>query len=222
MTAPARLTPVAGRRKNQSGEETKQRIIDAALVTVGEEGLIGTSARAIARVGDFNQALVFYHFGSVEGLLLAALQRANERRMDRFRAPLEQVDDFPGLVKIAMELHATRSDPDLMALSAIVAGWPLGSEVGPEVRETLRPWDELLAGALDRALSGSPLGQVVPTGDIAHAISALFLGIEMLSRLDPDDTSTQSLFTALEAMAGLATPLLGVLGQQTDVPDSAL
>ena len=33
--------------------------------------MAGVSARAIARHGDLNQALVFYHFGSVDGLLQA-------------------------------------------------------------------------------------------------------------------------------------------------------
>ncbi|MCP3987556.1 MAG: TetR family transcriptional regulator [Actinomycetia bacterium] len=51
------------RKSSRSGLETRDRIIDAALDTVRVEGLVGTSVRAIARTGGFNQALVFYHFG---------------------------------------------------------------------------------------------------------------------------------------------------------------
>ncbi len=199
---------VAPRRKNQGGEETRQRILDAALKTVRDEGLIGTSARAIARTGDFNQALVFYHFGSVEELLLAALQRAHERRTERFKPRLEEVTDLAGLVEVAIDLHGRPDDPDLPALAAIVAGWSTTSELGPKVLETLKPWDEMVAGALTRALEGSPFAPLVPTGQLAHALSALFLGIEMFSRLDPDDTTTAELFASLGALATLAGPML--------------
>ena len=53
-------------------EDTKQRIIRATLQTLREQGAAGTSARAIAAAGGFNTSLLFYHFGSVEGALLAA------------------------------------------------------------------------------------------------------------------------------------------------------
>lgn len=213
---PARQTDVvAPRRKNQGGEETRQRILDAALQTVRDEGLMGTSARAIARTGDFNQALVFYHFGSVEELLLAALQRAHERRTERFQPRLEEVTDLAGLVDVAMDLHAEHDDPDMPALAAIVAGWSTSSELGPKVLETLKPWDEMVAGALTRALDGSPFAPLIPTGQAAHALSALFLGIEIFSRLDPDDTTTSELFASLSALATLAGPMLNTLPGET-------
>lgn len=208
---------VAARRKHQGGEDTRQRILDAALVTVRDEGLIGTSARAIARTGDFNQALVFYHFGSVEELLLAALERAHDRRTERFRPRLEAVNDLAGLVEVAVDLHGRPDDPDLPALAAIVAGWSTTSDLGPKVLATLKPWDEMVAGALTRALDGSPFAPLVPTGQLAHALSALFLGIEMFSRLDPDDTTTSELFASLGALATLAGPMLNSLpGDLTD------
>ena len=197
------------RRNSRTGLETRDRIIDAVLETVSNEGLVGTSARVIARTGGFNQALVFYHFGSVEELLLAALDRANERRMARFREQLEAVDDLEGLVQVAIELHrSAEEDRDHAALSAIIAGWSVKSEVGPQILEILRPWDAMVSAALRRSLADTPFAQVVPTDDLAHAISAMFLGIEMLSRLDPDDTRADSLLTSLSGAATLATPLL--------------
>ncbi len=196
------------RKSSRTGLETRDRIIDAALETVRVEGLVGTSARAIARTGDFNQALVFYHFGSIDDLLLAALERANDRRIDRFRDRLLAVDSLEGLVGIAADLHGNIDDPDHPALVAIVAGWSTSSEAGKRVLATLREWDELVESALQRSLAGTPFAQVVPTKDMAHAISALFLGIELMSRLDRDDERTESLFGALGAAAQLAGPIL--------------
>ena len=205
-------TDSAGRSpkaRNQSGEETRDRLLDAALAVVGESGLVGTTARAIARVADVNQALIFYHFGSIDELLLAALQRANDRRIERFRQPLEAVDSLDGLVAVAAELHGNRDDPDWPALSAIVAGWSTTSELGPRVLETLAPWDDLIEGALQRTFAGSPLGQVLPIPLVVRSIAALFLGIELYARLDPTDTSADELFQLLALMAKLAAPLLG-------------
>ncbi|TMD18757.1 MAG: helix-turn-helix transcriptional regulator, partial [Chloroflexi bacterium] len=52
---------------------TRERLVRAALTTLTQQGFSGTTARAIARTGKLNQALIFYHFGSVDRLLLAAL-----------------------------------------------------------------------------------------------------------------------------------------------------
>ena len=60
-----------GVRTRSGAEQTRARILDAALQALRDEGIAGISARNIARHGGFNQALIFYHFRSVEGLLVA-------------------------------------------------------------------------------------------------------------------------------------------------------
>src|SRR5438874_2502405 len=55
-----------------TADETKNRIVEAALAVLKRQGYAGASARSIAAEGRFNQALIFYHFGSVRNLLLAA------------------------------------------------------------------------------------------------------------------------------------------------------
>ena len=67
------------------GADTKDRIIQAALDTVREEGFADTTARAIARHGGFNQALIFYHFGGTDEALLAALDQSTEQRLTKYR-----------------------------------------------------------------------------------------------------------------------------------------
>ena len=66
-------------RRRSAG--TKLQIVEAALETLKTKGFAGASAREIARTGGFNQALIFYHFGSVRNVLLAALDLVSERRM---------------------------------------------------------------------------------------------------------------------------------------------
>jgi AcrR family transcriptional regulator len=202
------------RKSSRTGRVTRDRIIDAALRTVREEGLVRTSVRQIARTGGFNQALVFYHFGSVEELLLASLERADERRVEQFGERLRSVDSLAGLVRVGTELHASDNDGvcNHSALSAIVAGWSANSEHAPRILEILEPWDELVAGALRRSLADTPFGSLVPTDQLAHAISALFLGIELLNRLEGDSRRTDELLASLVGAAELAGPMLQALG----------
>ncbi len=208
---------MATRKTSRAGEETKNKILDAALETVRLEGLINTSARAIARVGDFNQALVFYHFGSVEELLLSALERANVRRMARFEERLKDVEDLAGLVRIASELHAGDDDPDASALAAIAGGWAANSDFGPRVIATLEPWNVLVADALRRIMADWPIGPFIPVDDFAYAMAALFLGIETMSRLEGNDDRATRLFAALEGLSRLSAPFVDQLGAQFTV-----
>ena len=68
-----------------AGDETRSRILDAAIETLRTEGFLGTTARGIARAGDFNQALLFYHYGSVDEVLIAAIHRMSEERLVLYR-----------------------------------------------------------------------------------------------------------------------------------------
>jgi AcrR family transcriptional regulator len=209
------------RRNSRNGQATRDRIIDAALETVRADGLVGASVRAIARTGDFNQALVFYHFGSVEELLLAALERANERRISWLADRLAKVDSLGGLVDVAIELHSDNCDADHMALSAIVAGWSSRDELGPRIMETLQPWDELIEGALERTLADTPLAGLAPITDLAHAVSALFLGMEIYGRLEGDER-INSLYASLADAAHAVGPFLAALAGATfQAPDPA-
>src|SRR5688572_30118934 len=84
---------------------TRERIMEAALETLREEGFAATTARAIARRGDFNQALIFYHFGSLPALLLEAFRSASEAQVAKYRAAAAEVSSLGDLVEIARTLH---------------------------------------------------------------------------------------------------------------------
>ena len=60
---------------------TRRRLVEAAVETLKEDGFVGASARAIAERAGSNQGLIFYHFGSVTNLLLAALDEVSAERL---------------------------------------------------------------------------------------------------------------------------------------------
>ena len=59
-------------------EDTRSRLIQAALLTVRQDGLAAASARTIAARAQVNQALIFYHFTTVTQLIEAASAAARK------------------------------------------------------------------------------------------------------------------------------------------------
>ena len=196
-------------RPRQSSAETRQRIIDATVETLNAEGMMGSTARAIARTGGFNQALIYYHFDSLEDLFFEVVNDVNERRLDHFGPRLEEVGTLTELIEVAIELQSGAPNPsDNSAVALVVAGWSPDSPLGPKVLANLRPWDEAIAAAVSRITAGSSLADLLPIEDLAHTISALFLGLQLMSRLDPDDPTNTRIYEALTQSAEVATRLM--------------
>jgi AcrR family transcriptional regulator len=199
-------------RTNASADETRRKIVEAALETLKVEGIAGTSARAIARTGGFNQALIFYHFGSVNDVLLAGVERMSADRLARYETKLEGVESLPDLVAVATELHREDSQSGrITILSQLLAAAASAPEIGPELRRKFDPWMNLVEDTVRRVLSGSPMESMVPVEDIAFAITGMFMGIELLANLDEDRLREESLFATIGMMAGLIDLFLGLM-----------
>jgi AcrR family transcriptional regulator len=187
---------------------TKARIVEAALETLKAKGFAGSSAREIARRGNFNQALVFYHFGSVQKLLLAALELVTDRRMRAYQPAFERASSVSELARLAREIYGEDLDNGYVTvLGEMVAGGVSDPELGREVVARLEPWIELVERKVRTLLAGSLLESMVPPRDLAFAIIALYLGFDMLSHLDGDRTRAESLLDLGVRVA----PLVGVL-----------
>jgi len=192
---------------------TRDRIVEATLRTIQESGFADTTARAIARTGGFNQALIFYHFGSLDALLHEAFAEASARQIEKYRAAAAEVSSLTDLVRIARRLHA--EDLESGAVTAITQLMAAAS--APEERAALLErfdgWIRLVQDALERAMAGSPLTAVAPVREAAYAICAIFLGIELMSRLDPERSEAEAVFDMMEGIARLiedvGVPLLG-------------
>lgn len=62
-----------------SGDETRERILEAAAPLFAAEGFAGASTRAIALAGGVNIATLAYHFGDKQGLYAALVDRTYGR-----------------------------------------------------------------------------------------------------------------------------------------------
>jgi AcrR family transcriptional regulator len=203
---------VPKRSPGKSGEqttETKDVIIRAALQAVRELGFAGATARAIARIGGFNQALIFYHFGSVDRVLLAALDATSTSRMERYRGSIEGSRSLDELIQVARRNYREDLESGHMTVVAeIVAGGVADPMLRTEIATRMHSWVDFVEVVLDRFLRDSPLSGFVRTRDIAFAIVAFYVGINILSRTGDDGNWVDGLFDAAEGVSPLLVPLL--------------
>ena len=196
-------------RAEESLGGTKAAIVQAALETLKDKGFAGTSAREIAKTGGFNQALIFYHFGSVQNALLAALDLVSERRMRAYRPTFERARTLTELAALARDIY--REDLHngyVTVLGEMVAGGVSDRELGHAVVARLEPWVEMVEAKVRTLVGGSPLASMIPPRDLAFAVIALYLGIDMLSHLDDDHERAESLLDLGMRAAPLAQALL--------------
>lgn len=192
----------------QSSEATRQRIMDAALETLREDGIAGTSARSIARRGDFSQAAIFYHFGSVEQLLVRACTAASNTQVESYRPRANAATDLSDLVAIGRTLHADEHQAGSMGvLTQLMAGSAGNPELSQTVTDNFERWIALVEVALDNALDDHPLRDVLPRRQVAVGISAMFLGMELMDRGGLDDADPDQIFDALDTVAELIESL---------------
>ena len=180
--------------------DTRQRLIDGALETIRRDGIAGTSARTIAATAGVNQALIFYHFGSVGTLLAEACRRATEERIDHYRDQLAGVASFDELLDLGRRLHAEERElGNVAVLAQMLAGAQRDESLAPAVAGALRLWIAEIERVLTRLLADSPFAGVIDLPGLATAISAAFVGIELYDGVDAAASGN-----ALEALRRLA------------------
>lgn len=185
---------------------TKQKIIQAAFDTLSNEGFAAATARAIARRGGFNQALIFYHFGTLNDLLLAALEVSGKARLDRYREAMSAGNTLDERVQTATRLY--REDLDsghITVLAEIIAGSLSEPSLGPKVIDLMKPWIEFAAGVIKESISGTVFEALIDPQTAAFAVVAMYLGVDLLTLLDKDDSRAEALFQSAGGLARLLT-----------------
>jgi AcrR family transcriptional regulator len=133
-----------------SGAVTRERLLSASAQLIVERGWSGVTTRAVAERAGVNQALVHYHFGSIDNLrresvvsrLMPAIGELVDELLDE--RPLTEsiprvmrlIDGFDlgteaGVLMAEALLQATRDPAMTEAMSGIMASW--GELLGPRL-----------------------------------------------------------------------------------------
>ncbi|HET6633774.1 MAG TPA: TetR/AcrR family transcriptional regulator [Streptomyces sp.] len=188
------------------GGDTRTKLLEGALRCLTEQGIAGSSARAIASTAGVNQALVFYHFGSVDELLSAACRHGAEQRVARYRERFAQVETLSQLLELGNDLHAEEhAVGNVAVLAQLLAGAQNEPKLAPATAAGLNLWIEEIEQVLVRVLAASPLSEFLDARGLARAVAASFVGLELYDGVDKDGADRA--LAALEQLAALAAVL---------------
>ncbi len=196
--------------------QTRERLIDAAVVLFAEKGVLGASVEEICERAQFTRGAFYSNFADKDALCLAVLIRQAAREL---AATEEAVDALrPGVL-------GASSIEELVdaALSVFISAQPRSTEdmvAGLELRlyairnPALRPAflalnAEMVAkvgGLLETAVDRVGAKMLVPTEqaiDLLHAVYAHSGSTALLHGLEPDDgTRRQQLTAVLRSLVG--------------------
>ena len=182
--------------------ETRQKLIEGAITTLRDKGIAGTSARAIAAAAGVNQALVFYHFGSVDELVDAACREGAAERVALYREQFEQVQSLRELLALGRRLNESeRAAGNVAVLAQVLAGAQQEPKLAAAASHAIGVWIEEIESTLGRLLAGGPLADVVDAPGLARGIAASFIGIELYEGVDP--AGADQALVALETLGVL-------------------
>ena len=152
--------------------------------------------------------MIFYHFGTVNQLLLAALDETSGRRLAAYQTAVEQAKTPSELLQTAARLY--REDlaaGHITVLNELIGASLAYPELRPKIAARVQPWVRFAEDIITQALAGGPLAELIPSRDAAFATVALYLGMQMLTHLNGDNTATESLFATGERVAALLSRL---------------
>lgn len=192
----------------------KARLVDATITVLARDGFAHASARAIATEAGGVNGLIFYHFGSMDGLLAATMRTLVERGIARIRDGLggeQATTEWPQ--RLGHVIRSEAEGDEGRAVMELFVGSrtspALAAEVRAAVDVAMRFATDELGRVFDRALGDSPMRQLLPVDVIAELAAAAFLGLEVLTQsgreIDLDRLAAQVSLT-LAALGALASP----------------
>lgn len=167
--------------------DTRERLLSGALDAVRDIGVARASARAIAGRAGVNQALVFYHFGTVDQLLAEACLDETQRRVESYRQVFDTVTSLRELLDVGRRVHAEElAQGNVNVLAQMLAAAHTNELLRDSTKESFRLSVAEIDFVLRRILAGSALAGLVQPRPLAQSIAASFIGIELFEQVDPD------------------------------------
>jgi AcrR family transcriptional regulator len=164
---------------------TKAKLMTAAVDALRENGIAELSARSVAGRADVNQALIFYHFGSVADLIDAACRDAVDSSVDGYRSEFAAVGSFVELLRLGRVLHEReRASGNVAVMAQLMAGAQGNERLAATARYCLARWNSELETVVARLVEGSAFDGILEPAGLARAISSGFLGLELYEGVD--------------------------------------
>jgi AcrR family transcriptional regulator len=139
-------------QKVEQGARSREALLDAAIELIAEGGYTATGVDAIARRSGGVKSALYWHFGSKDGLLVAALERTAREWVSEFEAAITESSDarerLEGLVERVRDLFLERPDRVRLILSALIERGVTNDEVRQGVARILDVMRTAIAGGM--------------------------------------------------------------------------
>ena len=190
-------------RRSVRGDATKELILEAARESLREQGYSGTSIRAVAERAGVQLSLVHYHFGSKQAVLVAVLERENEKLLERQQALFSS----PGPLSAKWRAACRFLEDDLESgyVRILWELWAAGladEELAARWRGATAGWRRLMADVVEEWSREVGLELPISATAVATLVANLFQGleVEILAGVSEDEAPH---LEVLEAVAQL-------------------
>lgn len=133
------------RTQQQRREETRQRVLDAALKTLMIRGYAGTSTWAICETGGFSKGTLLYHFPHRQGIFEALMADLSTRSLDSLATSIASAPDIRKR-QIFLDWLWSTLEGDFFALGLEIL---TAARTEPELRAVVREGSDALIQLID-------------------------------------------------------------------------
>ena len=182
-------------------QEATEAILDAAECLLVDVGYAGITTRRLAERAGVNQGLVHYYFGSMEEVLLQAVERFSSRLLERQRSMY--ASDAPFIEKWRAAMSYLEEDSDSgyqkILLELYALGWN-DESIRKRMKQVHEQWLNVLLPAFETGLTDLGVDkEQYPVEAIVSLVVTFNEGI-MLERLCGVDSGHRALLEMIERL----------------------
>lgn len=179
--APVKALP----REPRGDSASRQRIIDAAIQCILEQGLYRASSNAIAERAELTWGVIQYYFGTREGLMLAVLEEGARRLAETVRTADITGDTLTERVEQYLDILATYyGSPEYLVFTQVLINLSHDPRTSKQTLETLARINEAANPELRRlqakVFAGTGIRRRAVRSLLFHSLRGLALSQVML------------------------------------------
>ena len=186
------MTSTSIRRIDEIGEESRRRILDAAEELFAERGFAKTSFVDIAARSGISRGSIPWHFKNKDGLLLAVVDRANQRYLS-----LDHFSDRPALDEVLQQFGLLAREAAGRLMFAV-----LTEAISSEgiVRDEYQAHHAEQRRRIAHWLKVMGVRSASRRESLATAITGSVMGVALMWQVDPEGVDLEGAYQALATM----------------------
>ncbi|MGW6376183.1 TetR/AcrR family transcriptional regulator [Rhodococcus sp. NPDC055112] len=183
------------RRRYAPGEDTRERVLAAAINHFSRNGYANTSIARIAADAGISDAAVIHHFGTKQELFFTAIDLREQPFMPAFAPSLSVRELFQQLVTSVRE---SMRHPELVRFRAVLNGEALleSNPASERMRSNMTGIHSALIPVLERGIANGELKPDVDARQVVLELLALIEGLRSHWAILPDEIDLPVVFEA--------------------------